>query len=441
MGLADLRTLRERAVEQPLGNALLDELDPVLAELGADGTAEMRAQRIEPSRISLNRKVHLRYEGSDTPLMVDFGSLAEVIDGFEAAHRQRYGFVMPGKGHIVEAVSVEVVGATEAVEDPVLDKAPRTTPLELRARGQLYAEDRWQDTPVFERVDLLPGDLIDGPAVIIEPTSTTVVEPGWRAELSDRDHLVLTRVRPLERTAAVGTDVDPVMLEIFNNLFMSIAEQMGSTLEKTAYSVNIKERLDFSCALFTPEGNLVANAPHMPVHLGSMSESVRAIIRDRRGAMAPGDVYMLNAPYNGGTHLPDITVITPVFNGGGGDGSGGGDDILFFVGSRGHHADVGGITPGSMPPDSRTVEEEGVLIDNFTLVERGRFCEQETLDLLASGAYPARNPKQNMADLQAQIAANEKGVQELRKMVAHFGLDVVHAYMKQIGRASCRERV
>ena len=432
MGLADLRTLRERAIERPLEAALLDDLGPALAELGADGTAEMRAQRIEPARISLNRKVHLRYEGSDTPLMVDFGSLAEVIDGFEAAHRQRYGFVMPGKGHIVEAVSVEVVGATEAVEDPVLDKAPRTTPLEARARGRLYAEDRWQDTPVFQRVDLLPGDLIDGPAVIIEPTSTTVVEPGWRAELSDRDHLVLTRVRPLERTAAVGTDVDPVMLEIFNNLFMSIAEQMGSTLEKTAYSVNIKERLDFSCALFTPEGNLVANAPHMPVHLGSMSESVRAIIRDRRGAMAPGDVYMLNAPYNGGTHLPDITVITPVFDGGSGGGSGGGGDILFFVGSRGHHADVGGITPGSMPPDSRTVEEEGVLIDNFTLVERGRFCEQETLDLLASGAYPARNPKQNMADLQAQVAANEKGVRELRKMVDHFGLDVVHAYMRHV---------
>ena len=428
MGLADLRTLRERAVEQPLGNALLDELDPVLAELGADGTAEMRAQRIEPSRISLNRKIHLRYEGSDTPLMVDFSSLAEVIADFEAAHRQRYGFVMPGKGHIVEAVSVEVVGATEAVEDPVLDRGPRTTPLEARARSRLYAEDRWQDTPVFQRADLLPGDLIDGPAVIIEPTSTTVVEPGWRAELSDRDHLVLTRVRPLERTAAVGTDVDPVMLEIFNNLFMSIAEQMGSTLEKTAYSVNIKERLDFSCALFTPEGNLVANAPHMPVHLGSMSESVRAVIRDRRGAMAPGDVYMLNAPYNGGTHLPDITVITPVFDSGGGDGR----DILFFVGSRGHHADVGGITPGSMPPDSSTVEEEGVLIDNFTLVDQGRFCERETLDLLASGPYPVRNPKQNMADLQAQIAANEKGVRELRKMVDHFGLDVVHAYMRHV---------
>jgi 5-oxoprolinase (ATP-hydrolysing) len=237
--------------------------------------------------------------------------------------------------------------------------------------------------------------------------------------------LVLDRVVPLEREAAVGTQVDPVMLEIFNNLFMSIAEQMGSTLENTAYSVNIKERLDFSCAIFTPDGNLVANAPHMPVHLGSMSDSIRAILRERSGTMAPGDVYVLNAPYNGGTHLPDITVVTPVFDQAGAD-------ILFFVASRGHHADVGGITPGSMPPDSQTVEQEGVLIDNVTLVDRGRFLEAEISDLLGSGPYPSRNVAQNIADLKAQIAANEKGVQELRKMIGHFGLDVVHAYMGHV---------
>ena len=430
MGLADLRTLRERAVERLFEEALLPELEVALATLAEDGLAEMRAQGIAAARTRVARKVHLRYEGSDTALIVDFGTAEAVRAGFEAAHRQRYGFLMPGKGHIVEAVSAEVIGETETVEDPVLDAAPREAPPVARAHTRLYAGGRWHDTPVFDRADLAPGDGIDGPAVVIEPTSTTVVEPDWRAEMSDRGHLVVTRVRPLERTAAVGTDVDPVMLEIFNNLFMSIAEQMGSTLEKTAYSVNIKERLDFSCALFTPEGNLVANAPHMPVHLGSMSESVRAVIRARPGrpeqsSMTPGDVYMLNAPYNGGTHLPDITVITPVFDEGG-------RKILFYVGSRGHHADVGGITPGSMPPDSTSVEEEGVLIDDFTLVEAGRFREAETLELLASGPYPARNPKQNLADLQAQIAANEKGVQELGRMVGHFGLDVVHAYMGHV---------
>jgi 5-oxoprolinase (ATP-hydrolysing) len=289
----------------------------------------------------------------------------------------------------------------------------------------MYVSGEWRDTPVFDRGDLLPDDMIDGPAIVIDPTSTTVIELGWRGQLTARNHLVLTRVVPLERTAAVGTEVDPVMLEIFNNLFMSIAEQMGSTLENTSYSVNIKERLDFSCAIFTPEGNLVANAPHMPVHLGSMSESIRTVIRERAGTMAPGDVYVLNAPYNGGTHLPDITVITPVFDAAG-------EGILFYVASRGHHADIGGITPGSMPPDSTTVEEEGVLIDNFVLVDKGRFREREILDLLASGPYPARNPAQNLADLKAQIAANEKGVQELRRMIAHFGLDVVHAYMGHV---------
>jgi 5-oxoprolinase (ATP-hydrolysing) len=215
------------------------------------------------------------------------------------------------------------------------------------------------------------------------------------------------------------------MLEVFNNLFMSIAEQMGTALANTAQSVNIKERLDFSCAVFDRDGGLVANAPHLPVHLGSMGESIETVIRERRGTMRPGDVYVLNAPYNGGTHLPDITVITPVFDDAGGE-------ILFFVGSRGHHADIGGTTPGSMPPDSRTVDEEGVLIDNVVLVDQGRFRERETRALLTSGRYPARNPEQNLADLRAQVAANEKGVHELRKMVAHFGLEVVHAYMRHV---------
>jgi 5-oxoprolinase (ATP-hydrolysing) len=425
MGLADVRALREQAVEHILDADLQEKLHHDFQVLADDALAEMQAQDVAPERIRTLRKVHLRYDGTDSALVVDLADGPAMIAAFEETHRQRYGFVMADKAHLVEAISVEVIGATDATEDPVLPVKARQQPLVPTATVQMYASGIWRDTPVYVRESLQPGDTVAGPGIIIEPTSTTVLEPGWQARLSERNHLVLDRVVPLARSRAVGTDVDPVMLEIFNNLFMSIAEQMGSTLENTAYSVNIKERLDFSCALFDPAGDLVANAPHMPVHLGSMSESVRAIIRARQHTMAPGDVYVLNAPYNGGTHLPDITVITPVFDDAGGR-------ILFFVGSRGHHADIGGITPGSMPPASRTVEEEGVLIDNVTLVERGRFCEREIRGLLASGPYPARNIEQNLADLKAQIAANEKGVQELRRMVEHYGLDVVHAYMRHV---------
>ncbi len=428
MGLADLRALRQKAVEQDLSEGLIPELAAGLSALEDAGREEMHSQGIADRAISAVRRLHLRYAGSDTALEVVFGTLEEIVERFETAHRQRYGFVMTGKDHIVEAIAAEVIGHTEHPADRDLEAPSRGEALAPAATTRLYAADRWRDTPVYLREALLPGDEIDGPAIIVEPTSTTVVEPGWRGVLTARDHFVMNRVVPLERGAAVGTSVDPVMLEVFNNLFMSIAEQMGSTLENTAYSVNIKERLDFSCAIFTPRGELVANAPHMPVHLGSMSESIRAVIRARGETMAPGDVYVLNAPYNGGTHLPDITVVTPVF----GEAAGGAPALLFFVASRGHHADIGGITPGSMPPDSRTVEEEGVLIDNFTLVEQGRFREAELLALLSSGRYPARNPAQNLADLKAQIAANEKGVQELRQMIDHFGLDVVHAYMGHV---------
>jgi len=385
----------------------------------------MASQQVGAEMIRVLPKAHLRYEGTDSAMVVDFGSAAELTERFSEAHRQRYGFVMTDKALIVEAVSLELVGQTDRIEDPELPAVARDEPLVPKAEVSLYTDGQRHKTPVYDRESLLPGDKVAGPAIVIEPTSTTVVDPGWQAELTRRNHLLLRRIVPLERVKAVGTDVDPVMLEVFNNLFMSIAEQMGSTLENTAYSVNIKERLDFSCAIFDPAGNLVANAPHMPVHLGSMSESIRAVIRARGETMAPGDVYMLNAPYNGGTHLPDITVITPVF-------SEDGADLLFFVASRGHHADIGGITPGSMPPDSTTVEEEGVMIDNFLLVDKGRFCEAETQALLSSGAYPARNIAQNIADLKAQIAANEKGVQELRRMIDHYGLAVVHAYMGHV---------
>jgi 5-oxoprolinase (ATP-hydrolysing) len=295
------------------------------------------------------------------------------------------------------------------------------------------------DTPVYDRDALGPGMRISGPAIIAEKNATTIVEPEWAARVTDLGHLVLERVVERKAAHAVGTTVDPVMLEVFNNLFMSIAEQMGVRLAQTAYSVNIKERLDFSCALFDAEGNLIANAPHMPVHLGSMGESIKTVIRRNAGKMKPGDVYVLNDPYNGGTHLPDVTVITPVYMERSGDrahlpdgNNGSVPTPLFYVGSRGHHADIGGITPGSMPPFSKTVEEEGVLIDNVKLVEGGRMLEQEMRRLLGAARYPARNPDQNIADLRAQVAANQKGVQELRRMVAHFGLDVVRAYMGHV---------
>jgi len=290
---------------------------------------------------------------------------------------------------------------------------------------KVFSNGRWWDAALIVREQAKPGQFIDGPAIIAEKNATTVVEPGWRAKVTDLDHLVLERVQPREARKAIGTSVDPVMLEVFNNLFMNIAEQMGLQLQNTAYSVNIKERLDFSCALFDAEGNLIANAPHMPVHLGSMSESIKTVITGNAGQMSPGDVFVLNDPYHGGTHLPDVTVVTPVFDEQG-------DKILFYVGSRGHHADIGGITPGSMPPFSTRIEEEGVQIDNVKLVERGRLLDQEMLSLLRSGPHPSRNPEQNLADLKAQIAANEKGVQELRKMVAQFGLDVVQAYMRHV---------
>jgi len=424
MGLADLRVIKEQAVEKRLQEAL-GEVEATFEQLEAEARGELAAQGVAPGRIEVLRKVHLRYEGTDSAQIVDFGEEAAIIESFEAAYTQRFGFTMPEKAHIVEAISVEAIGHTDTSEDPELPVDERAPAPQVAATRSIYSNGAWREAPVYRREDLVPGHQIDGPAIVIESTSTTVVDPGWRATLTARDHLVVERVVPLEREVAVGTRVDPVMLEIFNNLFMSIAEQMGSTLEKTAYSVNIKERLDFSCALFTPAGDLVANAPHMPVHLGSMSESVRAVIRQNQGRIAPGDVYMLNAPYNGGTHLPDITVITPVFDKAG-------KEILFYVGSRGHHADVGGTTPGSMPPDSRTVEEEGVLIDNFKLVEKGRFLEREVRDLFAAATYPARNVEQNIADLKAQIAANQKGVGELHRIVDLFSLEVVQAYMGHV---------
>jgi 5-oxoprolinase (ATP-hydrolysing) len=367
--------------------------------------------------------VHVRYEGSDSALVVPFGSMAEIKSSFEAAYRQRFSFLMHGKGLVVEAVSVEAVVAGDAPAEPVLPTfEPRDVP--RRETVRMYSGGQWHPAALVVREDLRPGDVIAGPAIIAERNATTVVEPGWVANLTALDHLVLDRRSRRAMQFAAGTLVDPVLLEVFNNLFMNIAEQMGLQLQNTAYSVNIKERLDFSCALFDAEGNLIANAPHMPVHLGSMGESIKTVIRENAGNMHPGDVYVLNDPYHGGTHLPDITVITPVYLGPAISGK-----PLFYVGSRGHHADIGGTTPGSMPPFSTRIEEEGVQINNVKLVAQGVLQEAHMVALLQSGEYPSRNPQQNMADLKAQIAANEKGVQELRKMVDQYGLDVVQSYM------------
>jgi 5-oxoprolinase (ATP-hydrolysing) len=428
MGLADLSATGAEAVEEVLDIAMLPNVNRAIERLAEAATAELVAQGVTAQDVAVQRHAHLRYAGTDTALIVSFSDADAMTKGFAAAHQQRFGFVDPGKDLIMEALSVEATGGGETIPSETRSKPPevRPAPGALLGETRFFSGGTWHDATVVDRAHLVPGNFVDGPAILVEAHSTIVVEPGWRADVTNAQDVILRRVVALERTAAIGTQVDPVRLEIFNNLFMSVAEQMGSVLENTAHSVNIKERLDFSCALFDPDGHLIANAPHMPVHLGSMGESIQTIIQLRQGTMKPGDVYVLNAPYNGGTHLPDVTVITPVFD------TDARDKVLFYVGSRGHHADLGGITPGSMPPDSTSVDQEGILFDNFHLVDEGRFQEQAVLDLLASGPNPARNPQQNIADLKAQIAANEKGVQALHQMADDFGLDVVHAYMGHV---------
>ena len=481
IGLAQIRASRERSVEAALSDQALADLTGLRERLAEETQAEVAGQGVDANDIAVTVWAHLRYEGTDTALPVLLGDAASMRATFEAVHRQRYGFVSPEKDVIVAALEVEAAGggagSTESPPPrgegigvggiPTLDvlQSPPPQPSPTRGEGvprgrevaRFYSGRAWHEVRVCAREQLKPGARLAGPALVIEPHQTVVVEPGWSLEVSVRDDLVLRRITPRQREV-LGKTADPVLLEVFNNLFMSIAEQMGEALRNTAQSVNIKERLDFSCAVFDAKGELVANAPHMPVHLGSMDKSVETVIRANVGAMRPGDVYMLNAPYNGGTHLPDITVITPVFASPSplvGEGQGGGAsqrstsgfpppltpphqgegnprEILFYVASRGHHEDIGGLTPGSMTPRATTIEEEGVYIDNFKLVDQGRFLEAETHALLAGAKYPARMPGKNIADLKAHVAANAKGVQELDKMVAHFGLDVVKAYMGHV---------
>ncbi|KQQ97470.1 hydantoinase B/oxoprolinase family protein [Massilia sp. Leaf139] len=427
MGLADQSAMREQAVEERLHESGAAALGARLEALAAAAVGELRAQGVPDARIEVVKRVHLRYEGTDSALVVEHADAGAMQAAFEAAYKRRFSFLMPARALIVEAVSVEALGRSEAPPETIAAKTQRASPPAPAQTVPMFGAGEWRATSIYRRADIGPGDLVAGPAIVAEDNATTVIEPGWQAEVTPYNHLVLRRVEALPERRAIGTTADPVMLEIFNNLFMSIAEQMGLRLQNTAHSVNIKERLDFSCAIFDADGNLVANAPHMPVHLGSMGASIKTVMNANARRMRAGDVYVLNDPYNGGTHLPDVTVISPVFDAAG-------QEILFYVGSRGHHADIGGTTPGSMPPDSTHIDEEGVLIDNFKLVDGadGVLRETEVRAMLTGARYPARNPDQNLADLRAQVAANQKGVEELHRMVAHFGLDVVRAYMGHV---------
>ena len=422
MGLADITAMREQAVESPLSDTTLRALQPVITRLGETAGDQVLSQGVPSSAIRLQIRLLIKYAGTDSVIGVAHGTRDAMQHEFEQTYLQRYSFLMQDRPLIIDTVTVEAIGqghhesALAATTTPERQTAPLRVPM--------FCEGDWQEIGAHHRNALPSGTRIQGPAIITDAHATTVIEPGWQAEVAPEGHLLLTRSSPRAQEQT-DSQADPVLLEVFNNLYMSIAEQMGATLANTAHSVNIKERLDFSCALFDGDGNLIANAPHMPVHLGSMGASVRAVIDANHGRMSPGDAWMLNDPYAGGTHLPDITVITPVFDAEG-------RKVLFYTGSRGHHADVGGITPGSMPPDSRHIEEEGVLISNFLLVQDGKFRETETRELFSSTQHPARNIDQNIADLRAMIAANRKGAMELERMIGQFGLNVVQAYMRHV---------
>jgi 5-oxoprolinase (ATP-hydrolysing) len=426
MGLAALSATRTKSVLKPLDETGLAALSKIRKPLEEEARQELERQGVDARRIAVSAQAHLRYAGTDSSLTIPLASLHGMRALFEIAHQKRFGFISPEKEIEIEAVEVEAQGGGAPVdESPVPEQSTEApAPGKPHARTRIFTQGRWREAPIFLRGDLAPGQTVAGTALIIEDHQTVVVEPDWQAEVTPRNDLLLSRIAK-PQAAKVGKQADPVMVEVFNNLFVSIAEQMGYALQNTARSVNIKERLDFSCAIFDAKGRLVANAPHIPVHLGSMDRSVETVLREAGDALKPGDAYMLNAPYNGGTHLPDITVVTPVF----GENS---PDLLFFVAARGHHADIGGIAPGSMSPRATRIEEEGVYIDTFKLMTRGRFREEEVLKLLTEAPYPARNPAQNIADLKAQVAANEKGAAELRNMVRHYGLPVVRAYMRHV---------
>ena len=423
IGLADSRTINDLAIELNLNKDIIESLSIQFNNLKKQGREEMVAQNLNSEKLRYSSRIYLRYEGSDSALAVRFSEYQEIKSNFENIHKARFGFISPEKSLIVESIQVEVSCPSEHVESKNNKRTKRGT--SSLARLNVVMNGDSNPTSFYHRNNISTHDKLIGPAVIIEDTSTIVIEPGWQASINNNFDLILERTEKKQRMSAIGTKVDPVMLEIFNNLFMNVAEQMGTVLENTASSVNIKERLDFSCALFSPTGDLVANAPHVPVHLGSMSESIKTIIRENNKTMMPGDAFLINAPYNGGTHLPDITLIKPVYDKQE-------KKVIFYVATRGHHADIGGTVPGSTPAYSKHIKEEGILIDNFTLVSKGVFLEEEIYNLLSSGDFPARNIKQNIADLKAQVASAEKGAQELLGVIQNYGLKVVHAYMQHV---------
>lgn len=436
IGLAKLRTSREQSVELELSETNLPNVETRAAVLQTEAIAEMRSQGGSDEETEVTSLLHLRYNGTDTALPVRMTSIARMRSDFEAAHQRRFGFLSPEKKIFIAAIEVEAQSSalssdnSRCTREDVGDKAPIMASADKREGGttQFYSDGKWHHAPIILRNSMGPGTSLQGPAIIIEPHQTVCVEPGWSMSVSPDNDLIMKRSIPRAKAAPTEgptAQPDPVLLEVMNNLFIAIAEQMGEALRNTAQSVNIKERLDFSCAIFDPEGNLVANAPHVPVHLGSMDASIKSVVATRGADLQPGDVYMINAPYAGGTHLPDITVVTPVFDQ---DQK----EIIFFVASRGHHADIGGVTPGSMSPNARTIDEEGVLINCVKLVEAGRFLEDDVRTTLTSARFPARSPDQNIADLKAQVAANARGRSDLLALVADMGLEVVHAYMQHV---------
>jgi 5-oxoprolinase (ATP-hydrolysing) len=427
MGLADTITTQQHAIGKVLTDDLLVTVQTLGNTLQTQGETTLYQQGFSSSDTHSKWHLHCRYSGSDTSLSIHYNpqhrpsiTIATITQQFERLHQQRFSFISPQQALIIESLEIDVIAKGETVTTQ--HKQQRTTA--VPKQYPLYMNQQWQRCLFYQRDELLTNQCIKGPAVILETTGTNVIEAGWQAQLDTQRNLIVTRYKPLNHKQTLSTQVDPIKLEIFNNLFMSIAEQMGFVLANTAASVNIKERLDFSCAIFNSKGSLVANAPHMPVHLGSMGESIKAVIEDDI-TLKVGDAIILNAPYNGGTHLPDITVIKPVFDTDN-------QHIIFYIASRGHHADIGGKTPGSAPADSTHIDEEGIVIDNVKLVDQGEFQETMLRNLLANSKYPARNPDMNIADVKAQLASCEKGAQELIKIVKHYGLAVVQAYMSHV---------
>ena len=422
MGLAEIRSIREGHFEKNITNIL--DAENLIEILSSQAKKDLNDQDISDASIILLKNAFLHYKGSHQNLEIKFDTPENMRKSFEQEHKKRFGFFVQDREIFIEMLTVEAVGKKTENYD-FLNPNTSTTKANPIAFKKMYVNGSEINTPIYKRGELIIGQNISGPAIIVEATGTNIIDDGWSGTLDKHYNLILSRVEEKKLQKGIGTSVDVVMLEVFNNLFMNIAEQMGATLANTAYSVNIKERLDFSCALFNNEGSLVANAPHVPVHLGSMSEAIKTVVRLNKDNIYPDDVFVLNAPFNGGTHLPDVTVITPVFDKNG-------KEIIFFVASRGHHADIGGKTPGSGPPDSKHIEEEGVLIDNFKLFDKGIFREQEMRKILSSGKYPCRNIEHNMADLAAQVAANKTGINEINSMIDQFGIETVHAYMNHV---------